>query len=197
MKDADIRRVLKPRIEEQLHDAVLFEELPLCRSGRADLAAVNCSLWGYEIKSARDTLNRLPSQILHYDRIFDFSIVVTAEKHLKYVRRIVPNRWGICIARGPAENVTIDPVPKIHLRVRLLLVPDVLKVRPRSVRVEVLFRLRIRAQLHQALPRRQVRQQPCPFDLQTREPSVDRGCPPRPKIADTPHEGSPRQRHLV
>src|SRR4051812_34115152 len=97
MLDRDIRPILRDEVKNSLIDAVLFEELPLCRTARADVAAVNCSLRGYEIKSENDTLNRLPLQIPFYDRVFDFSVIVAAEKHLKYARKIVPQHWGITV----------------------------------------------------------------------------------------------------
>lgn len=110
MRDPDIRPTLRDAIRQELRDVVLFEELPLCRSGRADIAAVNCHLWGFEIKSEVDSLNRLPGQIDHYDRIFDFSTVVTAANHLKYVRRLVPAHWGIRVARASATGCTLQSV---------------------------------------------------------------------------------------
>jgi len=109
MLDRDIRPPLIAGIRDAHPDAALFEELPLCRAGFADVAAVNIAMWGYEIKSDRDTLNRLPTQITYYDRIFDYSVVVTAPRHLKYVRRIVPKHWGIDVVRQSHGTTLIVP----------------------------------------------------------------------------------------
>lgn len=95
MLDSDIRPLLKSRITTTLTDAVIFDEFPVCRRGRADLAAVNGSLWGYEIKSDSDSLARLPMQVGHYDRIFDRSVACVARRHLSDVRRLVPKHWGV------------------------------------------------------------------------------------------------------
>src|SRR5262249_24594293 len=37
---------------------------------RADVAALGSSLWGFEIKTDRDTLSRLPRQVEAYSRLF-------------------------------------------------------------------------------------------------------------------------------
>ena len=78
----------------------------------ADLAAVNGFLWGYEIKSDSDTLNRLPLQIPYYDKIFDYSVVVAAERHLSYVRKIVPTHWGLQVVAPTADACVLKHVRK-------------------------------------------------------------------------------------
>ncbi|WP_390457752.1 sce7726 family protein [Planctomicrobium piriforme] len=108
MRDEDIRSVLLQHIRENHRDSAVIEEMPLLRTGRADIGVVNCSLWGYEIKSERDTLNRLPQQIPFYDAIFDRSIVVVAGSHLRYVRKIVPSHWGI------QRAILVDGVVELH-----------------------------------------------------------------------------------
>jgi hypothetical protein len=104
MHDRDIRPHLRTAVRAAHPDAILFEEFPLCRRGRADLAAVNASLHGFEIKSEHDSLNRLPLQIPYYDAIFDFSEVVSAKRHLRYVERVVPEHWGIRSVSSGVEN---------------------------------------------------------------------------------------------
>jgi hypothetical protein len=106
--DKDVRPSLLAKIRSEHSGVVIFEELPLCRRGRADIAAVNAFLWGYEIKSERDTLNRLPIQVPYYDSIFDFSNVVTTKKHYKYVRAIVPAAWGIIVYNKADDRVVFD-----------------------------------------------------------------------------------------
>ena len=81
MNDAIIRSALIRHLVESDPTAAIYEELPLSRGrGRADCAAVNGSLCGFEIKGAGDSLRRLPQQIGYYDRIFEYSTVVVAEK---------------------------------------------------------------------------------------------------------------------
>ena len=80
MRDSDIRSILKIDIGSTHPRATIFDEFPVCRKGRADLVAVNAAIRGYEIKSERDTLTRLPVQVAQYDCIFDFCAVVIAER---------------------------------------------------------------------------------------------------------------------
>lgn len=110
MRDKDIRAVLKPDIHAAHPDAAIFDEFPLCRVGRADLAAVNSVFLGYEIKSDCDSLNRLPLQVGLYQAIFDYIVVVAARKHLKYARAIIPSHWGISCAEPLGDSVTIRQV---------------------------------------------------------------------------------------
>jgi hypothetical protein len=101
MRDIDIRRAL--RQDARLHygepDTRVVEELGLCQGiARVDIAVVNGSIHGYEIKSERDTLARLPGQIDVYSRALDFVTIVTAPAHADKVSRSVPAWWGVWIA---------------------------------------------------------------------------------------------------
>ncbi|MGC2475829.1 MAG: sce7726 family protein [Candidatus Sulfotelmatobacter sp.] len=98
MRDIDIRRRL--RVDERLHpcdpDTRIVEELGLCQGvARVDLAVVNGTIHGYEIKSERDTLTRLPGQAEIYNRVLDYVTVVTAPMHADNVRKAVPEWWGV------------------------------------------------------------------------------------------------------
>jgi hypothetical protein len=136
MLDRDIRPPLRKVLQAWHRDAVLVEEMPLCRKGRADVAVVNCALWGYEIKSERDSLNRLPLQIANYDAVFDFSTVVAAPRHLRYAKRVVPRHWGIRVLGGepetPSFEMVRDPKRNAHVSpeaiVRLLWKTEVVRL---------------------------------------------------------------------
>ncbi|WP_156347970.1 hypothetical protein [Sphingomonas sp. Leaf231] len=61
---------------------VIASEFSLNGTGiRADLAVLSDCFLGVEIKSASDTLKRLPSQMDGYSRYFDQTILVVASKH--------------------------------------------------------------------------------------------------------------------
>ena len=64
MRDSEIRNTLRATLlSEHAGDptAVVIDELGICQgSARIDMAVVNGSLNGYEIKSDLDTLARLP-----------------------------------------------------------------------------------------------------------------------------------------
>ena len=67
MNDLDIRKVLKSELLDKHgndSETVILEELGL-KHGRAriDLVIINDRMHGYEIKSDRDTLKRLPEQV--------------------------------------------------------------------------------------------------------------------------------------
>lgn len=103
MRDSDIRRILRDTSLKKFildSDSKVVDELnlPITQS-RIDIAVVNGHLHGYEIKSSRDTLNRLPHQIEGYTKVFDYLTVITEQNHHEKVLDILP-KWvglGICI----------------------------------------------------------------------------------------------------
>jgi hypothetical protein len=75
---------------------VILDELGVCRGQvRVDLAVVNGSLQGYEIKSDRDSLRRLGRQAEIYSRVFDRVTLVVGACHLSAALEIVPSWWGV------------------------------------------------------------------------------------------------------
>jgi hypothetical protein len=125
---SELRRLLIQRHAGQSR-ALIIEELGLRHgSSRLDLAVVNGSLNGYEIKSDRDTLRRLPKQILTYDAVLDRITLVVTERHLEHVLHRVPQFWGILVAdqrsagsvelqrvRSASPNPAIDPLSVARL----------------------------------------------------------------------------------
>lgn len=82
---------------------------------------------GFEIKTDRDTLRRLPRQVAAYGRLFDRCSVVAAEKHHDAAAAILPSWWGLTTVhvnggvsftevRKPRPNPVVDP----EILVRLL-----------------------------------------------------------------------------
>jgi hypothetical protein len=67
---------------------------------RADLAVIGRSMDGFEIKTERDSLQRLPRQAVAYGRVFDQCTVVVAEKHCDRVHGMLPPWWGITTVSG-------------------------------------------------------------------------------------------------
>src|SRR5688572_5143792 len=102
MCDADIRPFLRQRLARQhAGETVLFlEEFPLYGGDiRADMVAINGSLHGYEIKSAKDNLNRLASQVSAYGAVFDHASIVVSECHAGSVTKMVPDWWEILLVQ--------------------------------------------------------------------------------------------------
>lgn len=97
--DAEIRSALRlsllaKHVEDV--DTVIINELGLCRGRvRVDVAVVNGTLHGYEIKSDRDSLRRLGGQIEFYGKILDRVTLVVGRRHLARAIEMVPIWWGI------------------------------------------------------------------------------------------------------
>lgn len=97
--DREIRLALRHHLRRRWAEqptTLFIEELGLCRGQvRVDLAVVNGLLHGYEIKSDRDRLNRLPTQVQMYSAVLDRATIVTGRRHLHDVLKIVPVWWGV------------------------------------------------------------------------------------------------------
>lgn len=109
--DADIRGVLLARLRERhsKETSVAFlEELGLCRGQvRVDVAVVNGSIHGYEIKSDRDSLRRLAGQAAVYGMVLDRATLVVGTKHVADAVAAVPTWWEVEVveAHGPDLRV--------------------------------------------------------------------------------------------
>lgn len=86
-------------------ETVILDELGL-RHGysRIDLAVVNGSLHGFEIKSDRDTLRRLARQAETYNKVLDFVTLVTGQYHADRALSATPEWWGIQVAQGGSDE---------------------------------------------------------------------------------------------
>jgi hypothetical protein len=99
--DSDIRKLLYMNFtitQEFIEDptTIVVDELDvLFGASRIDIAVINGKINGFEIKSERDNLERLTSQIEFYNKIFDTMTVVVGEKHLSQITNIIPEWWGL------------------------------------------------------------------------------------------------------
>lgn len=112
MRDIDIREALRLEMEcvhKTDPGTRIIEEMGLCQGlARVDLAVVNGTLHGYEIKSDQDTLARLPGQADVYSRIFDYVTIVTAKAHEHKLREVVPHWWGIRVAVKSESSISLQ-----------------------------------------------------------------------------------------
>jgi len=130
MEEMNIRKTLISHIAtlKLATKGRIVEELGLCQgAGRIDVAVINGHFIGYEIKSERDTLKRLNSQIINYQKIFDKITLVTTERHAQKAVEAVPESWGILLAikkrtgihlkaiRRATYNDSIDPTALVQL----------------------------------------------------------------------------------
>jgi hypothetical protein len=89
-------------------DTAFIEELGLCRgNARVDLAVVNGSLHGYEIKSDRDTLRRLVRQADYYNRIFDRATLVVGQRHVVEAMTALPSWWEILVVDDAGSSLEL------------------------------------------------------------------------------------------
>jgi len=89
MDEAQVKAAILSQIRQESRGQqkpVVTAEFSLGTSGiRSDLAIFSDETIGFEIKTARDTLRRLPAQMRAYSRYFNRSIVVVAPCHLKTI----------------------------------------------------------------------------------------------------------------
>ncbi len=69
-------------------------------SARADLVILNGTATVYEIKSERDSLARLATQVSEYQKVFATVNIIASEEHIEGVLSSVPEEVGIlCLSR--------------------------------------------------------------------------------------------------
>lgn len=112
MRDADVRAAVRrwlAIVHDGDSDTRIVEEMGVWSgSARIDLAVINGELAGYELKSDRDTLERLPFQSMIYNHVFDRLTLVVGQKHAKDAKRHVPRWWGIMVATRGNDGVTLN-----------------------------------------------------------------------------------------
>lgn len=111
LRDSDIRAALRHQLSaEHCADTLILDELGLaCSTARVDVAVLNGSMSGFEIKSDVDSLARLPRQVAAYDSILDFATLVAGTRHFQHARDVVPEHWGLVRAEvlDGALNLTM------------------------------------------------------------------------------------------
>lgn len=131
MRDRDIRQALHRTLHlEHVGDdqTLIVDELGISQGAvRADIAVINGCLTAFEIKSDRDTLDRLPHQAAAYGRVFDYITLVVGKKHALGISKQIPRCWGVVVVseedgclrldtRKPArQNNKTDPVAVAEL----------------------------------------------------------------------------------
>jgi len=112
--DSAIRSSLRSRLlgeHGQDADTVLIEELGLCRGQvRIDIAVVNGLLHGYEIKSDRDSLRRLGTQVDIYGKVLDQATLVVGDRFLAEAFDLVPAWWGVLHVRPTSQGLQFRTV---------------------------------------------------------------------------------------
>jgi hypothetical protein len=115
-----IRTALRTRHLKRHHgrqDVLIIDELGLAHAqSRIDLAVFNGHLHGYEIKSAADTLDRLPRQLAIYRSALQKLTLVVASRHLEAAEAIVPDWCGLTeIIDGPRGGMIFTSRRRAHV----------------------------------------------------------------------------------
>jgi len=116
MLDRDIRTALRKKYLQQYYrdpNAKVVEELALfANRARIDIAVINGHLVGYEIKSDRDTIVRLPDQMAVYGQIFDKITVISGPKHVGKLLEFLPNYCGLFVAEPKNYEIELTTIIK-------------------------------------------------------------------------------------
>ncbi len=114
MRDLDIRLALRPVLQEQHRDepgTLILEEMGLCQGAtRVDVAVINGAINGFEIKSDKDSLERLPRQVEIYSRTLDYVTLVVGRRHLGAIYEFVPPWWGIVAVTAGLDGLELHAV---------------------------------------------------------------------------------------
>lgn len=112
--ESQVRRALREQLSVEHRDdanTLILDELGLCEGqARIDLAVINGSIHGYEIKSERDNLERLANQASVYNRALAYVTFVVAERHLSELQQSWPSWWGLSVIACDGNGVYIDPI---------------------------------------------------------------------------------------
>jgi hypothetical protein len=119
MNAREIQEHLVPilRAETSADDTLVVCQRDICwREGRIDVVVVNGALSGFEIKSRRDSLARLPRQADLYSRVFDHATLVCDARHLDAAEDIVPAWWGLrkVLTRGAEIAIEVVRQPVLN-----------------------------------------------------------------------------------
>ncbi len=105
---AALRKILDKELRSYRrngYNAEIFEELGVRHgTARIDFAIINGVMCGYEIKSDRDTLERLPEQVKEFGAVFDKLTLVVGKRHLYQAMHIIPDWWGVIVAKIDIKN---------------------------------------------------------------------------------------------
>ena len=90
-------------------DTLIVEEMGVWSgSARVDIAVINGEICGFELKSDRDTLERLTAQVEIYNRVFDGMTLVVGQRHAGKAIPMIPEWWGVFIASAKEGDLSLE-----------------------------------------------------------------------------------------
>jgi len=93
-----------------LHSASMLNEFRVGEC-KADIAILNGTATVYEVKSERDSLNRLERQVEAYSEVFARVYVITSDCHVDAVHSLVPKDVGILCLNSRHQISTLREAP--------------------------------------------------------------------------------------
>lgn len=125
--DGDIRPVLFDTYEMGNARLRFFEEFCIGKS-RADAVMISDEITGFEIKSDKDSLDRLEKQVKNYNRFCDKAYLVVGTKFLEKAEEEIPAFWGIYYVYADNEGtIRIEMIreaaqnPRIRIKTQMKL----------------------------------------------------------------------------
>lgn len=116
MRDADVRvslhAWLHDRHQNELDTTRILDEMDIAGQVRVDTVVLNGSFAGFEIKSASDTLRRLPRQVEIYSQVLDYATLVVARNHSPKAKALLPRWWGVIEATSTRDGVKLRTIRK-------------------------------------------------------------------------------------
>lgn len=104
LDDKEIRSSLISRFSTY-KDCTVFEEVTVPSGrARADIVTINGHVIAYEIKSDFDSIRRLETQIIEYDKNFEMNYIVIGTKYSDSIFNIIPDYWGVITAKKTRVN---------------------------------------------------------------------------------------------
>ena len=118
--EQDIRHALHSKLQRQYsikNDHLLIDELSLEHGrNRVDIALFSSYIHGYEIKSSKDNLLRLPNQLSQYSKSLQKVTFVVAENHYEEVMNSTPEWCGLILAtKGPRGGVNFCSIRRAKI----------------------------------------------------------------------------------
>ena len=107
INDMEIRKALLKQLYSEKKNLKIIEELDV-NAAIVDIATIDEDYFcGYEIKSDKDTLSRLPRQMQIYNYVFDKIIIVVGKSKFLKVDKTVPDFWGILMAEKINDKIIL------------------------------------------------------------------------------------------
>lgn len=117
MRDIDVRMAVHKKLLKEQHsdpNTLVIDEFNLSLgASRVDIAVINGIMHGYELKSKKDNLKRLPMQVSYYSDVMDKVTLVVDEDHIEKALGIIPEWWGVkLISQGVRGGIYLKNVRK-------------------------------------------------------------------------------------